>query len=109
MQQSSPGRLFLLLLCKKDMGSHSQYMKPTQTATRAPLMLAISLLPDALALVELAEAADPVAVPDAVPVAVAVAVPVCCVSPRDGRATSPWTSQPPEVEAGQAGGVRVGE
>lgn len=84
-------------------------MKPNMTATRPALMPAISLPPFALPFVVLeADAALPVAVPVAVPVTEAPVVVACKTWPKLGRATLPFTNQPPAVELGQAGGVTDG-
>jgi hypothetical protein len=85
-------------------------MKPIITATRAALIPAISLPPEALdPFVDVAEADEPVAVP--VKLALALEAPVPAVArawPSVGSATLPSTNQPPAVELGQAGAVRLG-
>jgi len=88
------------------------------TATRPAPIPAISRLPDdPLLLVDVAEAAAPVAVP----VAVSVAEPVCAPAVvavlewaeerawlSVGSAGFPLTNQPEAVDVGQAGGVMLG-
>src|SRR6476469_9573424 len=89
-------------------GVHSQYMKTNMTAARPALMPAISFPPLAAPfLVLVASAAEPVPVGVVLDVVV-VLPPTCCVCPTVGSLTSPSTNQPPAVELGQAGGVKVG-
>jgi hypothetical protein len=84
-------------------------MKPIITATRAALMPAISLPPEALdPFVEVAEAEEPVAVPVELAGFAAAVAEVARTSPSVGNATLPSTNQPPAVELGQAGAVRLG-
>ena len=106
----SQSRLTTEVAIKIVAGFYSQYTNPSMTAANPTLIPAISLPPDALPFVEVAEAAEPVAlvVPDAVE-DVAVAVPVTSFWPIEGKETSPSTNQPPAVDDGQAGGVSVGE
>jgi hypothetical protein len=86
-------------------------MKPIMTATRPVAMPAISLLPEALPFVAVAEADEAVAdavgeLPAAVPAAVAPEVIRTWLIV--GSLALGSTSQPPAVEAGQAGGVTLG-
>jgi len=87
-------------------------MKPIITATRAALMPAISLPPEALdPFVDVAEAEEPVAVPVELELELALEAAVAEVArtwPSVGSATLPSTNQPPAVELGQAGAVRLG-
>jgi hypothetical protein len=80
-------------------------MNPSITPTRPALIPAISLPPfEPDFLVAVLWALEVVAVA----VAAAPEASVLSVCPRLGSATSPFTSQPPAVEVGQAGGDKLG-
>jgi hypothetical protein len=85
---------------------YSQYMNPSITATSPTLMPAISLPPLAPPFFVLDAEGELVV---AVPVAAAPALLAERVCPTLGSLTSPSTNQPPAVELGHAGGVKVGE